>query len=155
MNIYTRNLQTEPVQQAPGAGELQQKPAFFRVILLLGCICVVFFCAIALRVFLTAKIERMNKNAARINTRIREYEILCYHLRNKKASLTSMNYVNAKVREYGLKLRAADYRQVRNVVLLPERNYDRSISPVPDLYSGTRGTAPKEIHYAKYRRNLP
>ena len=66
-----------------------------------------------------------------------------------------MNYVNAKVREYGLKLRAADYRQVRNVVLLPERNYDRSISPVPDLYSGTRGTAPKEIHYAKYRRSLP
>lgn len=146
MNTYTKNLQNDPLQQTPAVRELRQKNTFFRVIVLLGCICVVFFCAIALRVFLTAKTERMNKNAAKINAQIREYEIQCYHLRNKKAALTSMNYVNAKIREYGLKLRAADYRQVRNLALLPEKNFVRS---------GSAGSVRKEIQYAEYRRNHP
>lgn len=154
MNTYTRNMQNSNSAPDPAAAErTQPKTSFFRGIFLLGCICLICFCAIALRVFLTARIERMNKQVSRINTKIREYEYLCYHLRNKKASLTSLSYISSKVREHSLGLRPADYRQVRTVALLPEggtRSYSGG-GDYPRTYSAAGGD-PSRTRYARNRQ---
>lgn len=152
MNTYTRNMQNSNPAPALSAEKKQQpENSFFRMIFLLGCICLIFFCAIALRIFLTTRIERMNKQVSRINAQIREYEYQCYHLRNKKASLTSLSYVSGKVRQYSLGLRPADYRQVRTVALLPEGGI-RSYSGTPSGYTRDYSAAAnhrKEIRYAR------
>ena len=154
MNTYTKNLQNNPVPQTDPVREAKPENAFVRGIFLLGCICVIFFCAIALLVFLTARIERMNKTASRIQQQIREYEIQCYHLRNRKAALTTMNHVSSKVREYGLKLRVADYRQIRTVSLLPEKSGLNSTSTRKGISYTRKGTG-DGMRYANQLRKHP
>ena len=55
--------------------------------------------------------------------RIRKINLISANLRNKREELTAYPYISAKIKQYNLGLRAADYRQVSylRIIDLPER----------------------------------
>lgn len=152
MNTYTKNMEVRTEYDPGNAVPVHPKSSFFRVILLLGCICIFFFCAIAVRVFLTARIERMNKYTARISKDIQDHEIQCYHLRNRKARLTSLDYISARISQHKLNLRSADYRQVRTVALLPAGRLDKYNTPYRKSVSVSRSRT-KTSAVASFSKN--
>ena len=118
MNTYTRNLNTEN----PGSGSdpvrgirigLTGFAARISLILLL-----IFF-AIAGQMHLRAEIERLNKQASRIQVEINQLNVQCTHVRNRKESLTGWNHIREKIHRYRLGLRDADHRQVSTISLRP------------------------------------
>ena len=70
-----------------------------------------------------ARIEALNKEATKIQMRIRKINLISANLRNKREELTAYPYICAKIKLFNLGLRAADYRQVSylRIIDLPER----------------------------------
>ena len=70
-----------------------------------------------------AKIEALNKEATKIQMRIRKINLITANLRNKREELTAYPYISAKIKQYNLGLRAADYRQISylRIIDMPEK----------------------------------
>ncbi len=124
MNTYTRSLKEEsaagavPRQRRDGA-----KPWFFAFAVKIILMCAFIFAAVTCRVRYNAKIESLNKEAAKIQMRIRKINLITANLRNKREELTAYPYISAKIKQYNLGLREADYRQISylRIIDLPEK----------------------------------
>ena len=113
MNTYTRSLKdgSETIvtsrQRQP-----DRKPWFFAFAVKVILMCSFIFAAVTCRVMYNARIEALNKEATKIQMRIRKINLISANLRNKREELTAYPYISAKIKQYNLGLRAADYRQV-------------------------------------------
>ena len=124
MNTYTRSLKdgSETIvtsrQRQP-----DRKPWFFAFAVIVILMCSFIFAAVTCRVMYNARIEALNKEATKIQMRIRKINLISANLRNKREELTAYPYISAKIKQYNLGLRAADYRQVSylRIIDLPER----------------------------------
>ena len=124
MNTYTRSLKdgAETVvsarQRQPG-----KKPWFFAFAVKIILMCAFIFGAVTCRIRYNAKIEALNKEATKIQMRIRKINLITANLRNKREELTAYPYISAKIKQYNLGLRAADYHQISylRIIDLPEK----------------------------------
>ena len=106
MNTYTRSLKdgSETIvtsrQRQP-----DRKPWFFAFAVKVILMCSFIFAAVTCRVM------------------YRKINLISANLRNKREELTAYPYISAKIKQYNLGLRAADYRQVSylRIIDLPER----------------------------------
>ena len=124
MNTYTRSLKEEGA--GTGASRSRRdgtKPWFFAFAVKIILMCAFIFAAVTCRVRYNAKIESLNKEANRIQMRIRKINLISANLRNKREELTAYPYISAKIKQYNLGLREADYRQISylRIIDLPEK----------------------------------
>lgn len=118
MKTYTKDLTRESSEGQHYHSTGKSWLAWFA--LRISLICLMIFGAVACRVYLSAEIEIMNKQAARIETQAREVNIQISNYRNRKEKLTSWPVISRKIAQYHLKLQEADYRQISYTRLLPE-----------------------------------
>ena len=124
MNTYTRSLK-DGAETVVTSRQHQpvKKPWFFAFAIKIILMCAFIFGAVTCRVMYNAKIEALNKEATKIQMRIRKINLITANLRNKREELTAYPYISAKIKQYKLGLREADYRQISylRIIDLPEK----------------------------------
>ena len=119
MNTYTRSLKdgSETIvtsrQRQP-----DRKPWVFAFAVKIILMCSFIFAAVTCRVMYNARIEALNKEATKIQMRIKRINLITSNLRSKREELTAFPYITAKIRQYQLGLREADYRQVSYIKMI-------------------------------------
>ena len=165
MNTYTRSLKEEsaagavPRQRRDGA-----KPWFFAFAVKIILMCAFIFAAVTCRVRYNAKIESLNKEAAKIQMRIRKINLITANLRNKREELTAYPYISAKIKQYNLGLREADYRQISYLRIIFQVDFIKFYSMlkhvegneviIEDMYQAI-GELDALIAVASFRESLP
>lgn len=119
MNTYTRGLKDGSVasvstRQRHSAGQ----PWVFGFAVKIILMCSFIFAAVTCRIMYNAKTEALNKEATRIQMKIKRINLMTANLRNKREELTAFPYINAKIKQYKLGLREADYRQVSFIKIM-------------------------------------
>lgn len=116
MNTYTRNLKTKS-RGTVRCETTCEKTGFAWFAVRISIICLMIFCAVVCRIHFTAKTERLNKHAMKVRSQIKEVNTQIYNMRNRREELTAWPYISSKIQQYHLELRAADYRQVSQLIL--------------------------------------
>ena len=92
------------------------------------------FFAMTLRISCNDSAEKLNKEKARVKSRIHKLDLEIANLNLKRARLCSLANVNRKIYAYRLGLRPSEYSQVRKIVLRNSKGIsDDSSVPAKDV----------------------
>ena len=119
-----------PYVSSPGGGKRFAWMGFFLYILVMG---ILIFFSITLRISYNDKMEKLNREKARVKAQIHKKNLEISNLRNRKETLSSHSRIIRKIQEYQLGLRPSEYIQIRKIALKNSRGKNGSSQTGSDM----------------------